>query len=194
MAIFRNHPQYLRPLMYGGLAMWLAGMIGASFATKVSVLRFVYLLLIGSIEDSSQAWQLILCQGVLPGLAAAIISFPTYIWCVLLTIILYILCLIHPLCLRVTQWFVDRRGIASGLIITGASLGGVCLPLMTDALLKRFGVPWTMRIWSAITAVLGLLALQFSRPRLPLDSDAPEARTVVSFRSILNRPFIALVR
>ncbi|THH18164.1 hypothetical protein EW146_g2774 [Bondarzewia mesenterica] len=152
MVIFQNRPQYLRLLMHFGLLMWLAGMLGASFATK--------------------AWQLIICQGVLPGLAAAIISFPTYIW--------------------VTHWFVKRRGLASGLIITGASLGGVCLPLFTDALLKRFGVPWTMRIWTLATGVLGTVALHFSRPRLPPGSKTPGARPVFKFRSMMKGPFLAV--
>lgn len=35
MAIFQNHPQHLRILMHFGLMLWLVGIVGASFATKV---------------------------------------------------------------------------------------------------------------------------------------------------------------
>ena len=93
-----------------------------------------------------------------------------------------------------TQWFIGRRGLALGLIITGASLGGVCLPLFTDALLKRFGVPWTMRIWVCMTAVLGVTALHFSRPRLPLVLNAPGAQPEFTSKTLLNAPFLIVVR
>ncbi|KAK7049881.1 hypothetical protein VNI00_005311 [Paramarasmius palmivorus] len=152
MMLFQRHPQYLRMVMFFGLSLWLIAMFCASFATSV--------------------WQLIICQGVLPGLSAAIISFPTYIW--------------------VTQWFVEKRGLASGLIITGASLGGVCLPLVLDVLLRRVGFPWTMRIWTFATAVLGTAALYFARPRLPLGAMTRGARPVFSIRALFRGQFLAV--
>ncbi|KAF9052588.1 major facilitator superfamily domain-containing protein [Rhodocollybia butyracea] len=146
MFAFQKRPQYFK------LLMWLAGIVGASFTTKV--------------------WVLIICQGVLPGLAAALISFPVYIW--------------------MTQWFVERRGLASGIMIAGASLGGVCLPLILSSLLGRFGVPWTMRIWASITLVIGTLAIYFSNPRLPPVSDTPGAKLVFSLRSFMSIQFLSI--
>ncbi|ESK81831.1 mfs monocarboxylate [Moniliophthora roreri MCA 2997] len=151
MALFQRHPQHLRVVMYFGLLLWLTGTFSASFASSV--------------------WQLIICQGVMPGLSAAIISFPTYIW--------------------VTQWFAEKRGLASGLIITGASLGGVCLPLTLDALLQRLGFAWTMRVWTLFTAVVGLAALHFARPRLPPGAMTRGAYPVFSFRTLFRGRFIA---
>lgn len=45
-----------------------------------------------------------------------------------------------------TTWFFRRRAAAFGIVASGSSLGGVCLPILMNHLIPRLGFPWTVRI------------------------------------------------
>lgn len=51
--------------------------------------------------------------------------------------------------------------------VGGAGLGGVFFSIITDALLNRFGLPWTFRILGFIFIVINLPAALLLRARLP---------------------------
>jgi MFS family permease len=46
----------------------------------------------------------------------------------------------------IQHWFLHRRGLATGLAISGGSFGGILFPLLLGALLPRIGFAWTMRV------------------------------------------------
>ncbi|KII90896.1 hypothetical protein PLICRDRAFT_39502 [Plicaturopsis crispa FD-325 SS-3] len=66
-----------------------------------------------------------------------------------------------------SEWFVERRGLASGVLFAGSASGGFILPLILPHLITTVGVAKTLRIISFV--VLGLLAplLPFVKGRLP---------------------------
>ncbi|KAJ3875671.1 MFS general substrate transporter [Lentinula edodes] len=75
-------------------------------------------------------WQFLLCQGILTGITAGIFTGP-------ITAIL-------------SQWFIQRRGLALGLYAAGSSMGGTVLPITARALIPLIGFPWTIRVFASI--------------------------------------------
>ncbi|OAA74546.1 major facilitator superfamily transporter [Akanthomyces lecanii RCEF 1005] len=65
----------------------------------------------------------------------------------------------------VGQYFRRRRGAATGLAMSGGSLGGVVFPLVFDRLVGRLGFAWTMRVIGLITVVLLLVGCATVRRR-----------------------------
>ncbi|TFK97079.1 MFS general substrate transporter [Pterulicium gracile] len=65
------------------------------------------------------------------------------------------------------EWFVKKRGLANGVIFSGAAVGGAVFPLIISALLARYSVQKSLQILSfSMTAVL-LPFLPFLKGRLP---------------------------
>ncbi|KAI0788869.1 major facilitator superfamily domain-containing protein [Abortiporus biennis] len=73
-----------------------------------------------------------------------------------------------PIISLLSDWFVERRGLAGGIIFAGAGAGGFVFPLVANALLERVGFRWTMRTLAALVLVFGGTSLLFVRPRVPL--------------------------
>ncbi|ORY55170.1 major facilitator superfamily domain-containing protein [Leucosporidium creatinivorum] len=111
----------------------------------------------GSMLVSSWAtavWHLILLQGVCGGIAGGVLYTPVLIW--------------------LSEWWVVRRGMASGIIFAGTGVGGFCLPFLIGGLLERVGFSWMCRIWALITFTIYVGCMFSLRPRLPVSK--PEQR------------------
>jgi MFS family permease len=69
--------------------------------------------------------------------------------------------------LCVNTWFLKKRGLAMGLMVSGSSLGGVCFPIMLKRLFSSVGFGWGVR--AAGFLVLGCLIIAnfLVRSRLP---------------------------
>lgn len=63
-------------------------------------------------------------------------------------------------------WFVKRRGLAVGIGSTGASVGGIVLPIALRHLIPQIGFPWAVRTMAFIVAAVLILPLVVSRQRL----------------------------
>ncbi|KAI0386854.1 MFS general substrate transporter [Hypomontagnella monticulosa] len=72
-----------------------------------------------------------------------------------------------PCILYMDEWFVQRKGLAYGIMWSGTGLAGVVLPLFLEALLHSFGFRTTLRIWSGILFALTTPLAFFIKPRLP---------------------------
>ncbi|KAI0788897.1 MFS general substrate transporter [Abortiporus biennis] len=107
----------------------------------------------------SQVWSLFLLQGVLFGIGGGMLYMPV----------------INLL----SEWFVEKRGLAGGIIFAGSGVGGFAFPLMVNALLNRVGFRWTLRIWAIGMVVIAGLALLGIQHRVPV----PKFR-----RGLANRP------
>ncbi|KAJ3080217.1 hypothetical protein HDU99_008969, partial [Rhizoclosmatium hyalinum] len=55
-----------------------------------------------------------------------------------------------------SQWFLKRRGLATGIAVSGSGFGGLVFSLLTGRLLESVGLAWTLRI-TAIICVVGML-------------------------------------
>ena len=54
------------------------------------------------------------------------------------------------------QWFSARLGIANGLVKAGGGVGATVLPLAAQALIDKFGLQWTFRIFGILVVATGI--------------------------------------
>ncbi|EEP83026.1 predicted protein [Uncinocarpus reesii 1704] len=66
----------------------------------------------------------------------------------------------------VSHFFDVRRGTATGIAISGASIGGIVLPLVFGSLAPQVGFAWTTRILALISLFLLIPGCIFIRSRL----------------------------
>ncbi|ORY51963.1 MFS general substrate transporter, partial [Rhizoclosmatium globosum] len=95
----------------------------------------------------TEVWQLMLTQGVLYGFGMSIAYFPA---------------VSVP-----SQWFDKKRGLATGIAVSGSGLGGLAMSLVTQKLLGSIGFAWTMRVTAIITFVGIITIIPLVRTRLP---------------------------
>ncbi|KAH9485839.1 Aspyridones efflux protein apdF [Psilocybe cubensis] len=97
---------------------------------------------------ATKVWQLIILQGIVFGIGAGVFYAPILIW--------------------LSDWFVERRGLAGGIIFGGSGVGGFVLPIAMGYLLKNVGFGWAIRTFGLVLGVCGGIALLGVNPRLPL--------------------------
>ncbi|KAJ2079917.1 hypothetical protein H4R24_003446 [Coemansia sp. RSA 988] len=94
-----------------------------------------------------EVWQLILTQGVLFGIGASFLFAPSIS--------------IAP------QWFDKYRGLASGVAVSGSSIGGLWFTAATQAMIDNLGAKWALRILGILTFVVtGIMNILYFR-RVP---------------------------
>lgn len=93
-----------------------------------------------------------------------------------------------PLLVYADQWFDKRKGLALGIIASGAGFGGLFLPLILNALLDSVGFRQTMCIWASVVFLLGVPLTWFVRPRVP--PAYTEKKQFWNFRAICSRFFV----
>ncbi|PWN47661.1 MFS general substrate transporter [Violaceomyces palustris] len=127
------------------------GRVFDAFGPKWLTLAGTLLLSFGLMMTSlgSQYWQLLLSQGVVVGLGAALLFYPSL--------------------LSVPSYFLRLRGLAVGIVAAGAALGGVVWPIALQKMFLRpeLGFAWTIRILGFVSLVLGLVATSLVKSRAP---------------------------
>ncbi|GAA5915155.1 uncharacterized protein JCM6883_001749 [Sporobolomyces salmoneus] len=96
---------------------------------------------------STKIWHLILLQGVLCGITGSI--------------------LYTPVVMHLNAWFVERRGLAGGIIFAGTGIGGATFPFLISKLLDTSGFSGMCRIWAGIAGVTTIGSVLFLQPRSP---------------------------
>ncbi|KIO32645.1 hypothetical protein M407DRAFT_66455, partial [Tulasnella calospora MUT 4182] len=89
--------------------------------------------------------------------------------------------LYFPVLTYLMEWFSVKRGLANGILFTGAGLGGVVVPFVTEVLLRRYGHKITFFIFAAIFGGLSLPAFAYAKPRLPVAQASTTAAVDKSF-------------
>lgn len=84
---------------------------------------------LGLLSLCKEYYQIMLCQGLLFGLACSGTSLPAVV--------------------SVSQWFSTKRGLAVGVASCGSSFGGVFYPIMVSKLIQSHGFPAALK-WSAL--------------------------------------------
>ncbi|PVH75956.1 MFS general substrate transporter [Cadophora sp. DSE1049] len=127
--------------------------------------------LIGS-SFSTKVWHLIIMQGVLYGIGFLIIY--------------------YPLLNMLNGWFVERRGLAYGIMFASSGIFGAGLPFLLEHLLYKYGYPTTLRIYSVAICVLVGPTLPLLHSRL---SDSLDFETNMRFdTSVFKKPtFLVIV-
>ncbi|GAA6064425.1 hypothetical protein JCM10212_001200 [Sporobolomyces blumeae] len=96
---------------------------------------------------ATEVWHLVVLQGGVAGIAGAVLYAP---------------CVSY-----LSEWFVDKRGLASGLIFSGTGLGGLAFPFLISKLLDRYGFAGMSRIWAAVVGVASIASVLAIEPRIP---------------------------
>lgn len=99
------------------------------------------------------------------------------------------------------QYFFVKRGAATGLAMSGGSLGGVMFPLIFDHLSDKLGFAWTTRVIGLITVVLLLIGCVTVRRRSsfakkqddPNKSILPDLRVLASLPVFLMTAGVFLI-
>lgn len=85
----------------------------------------------------------------------------------------------------VAHWFMERRGLATGIAFIGGGFGGVLFPLMIQSLLPQVGWGWSIRILGFVLLVLCAISAAFCRSRVP-----PRKGAATTWRETLPDPRI----
>ncbi|KAF5533978.1 monocarboxylate transporter 2 [Fusarium napiforme] len=84
------------------------------------------------------------------------------------------------------HWFMQNRGLATGLATTAGGIGGLCYPLAFSHLSRRIGFSWTMRCFALITLLCFLASLPLLKTRLPAN---PTSRLVLDWKGFKDTRF-----
>ncbi|KAH8823295.1 MFS general substrate transporter [Flagelloscypha sp. PMI_526] len=86
-----------------------------------------------------------------------------------------------------SEWFVEKRGMASGVIFAGTGVGGIFLPLIFSPLIARYGSRNTLRGYAICMGLMIAPLLPFLKGRLPISSvRGPLARSSGNRRAWKN--------
>ncbi|KAJ3949583.1 uncharacterized protein N0V96_000704 [Colletotrichum fioriniae] len=77
------------------------------------------------------------------------------------------------------QYFHRKRALAMGIVASGSSFGGVCLPIMFSKLIPTIGFPWALRVGALIMVICYTIAIAVSSSKRP-------KRKMRSFRDLLD--------
>ncbi|KAI9026750.1 major facilitator superfamily domain-containing protein [Hyaloraphidium curvatum] len=129
----------------GPLTGRFADKYGYRLATLIGSIVLLLAMVLASF--ATQLWQAYLTQGLLFGVSMSLAYFPN-ISCV-------------------PQWFSRRRGLAVGLAVSGAGLGGLAMSPAVQAMLASLGHAWTLRILGILGSSATFLSAVFLRTRVP---------------------------
>ncbi|KEI42790.1 uncharacterized protein L969DRAFT_14991 [Mixia osmundae IAM 14324] len=126
LAPLNRWPHRCKRLAIFGTIVYSAGLALASTCTK--------------------PWQLLITQGLITGLADALVYFTTFTW--------------------LTSYWVKRRDLAANISLAGAGVGGAVMPFVVHKLLDSYGYPTTLRALAVGTLVVRGSLLPFMHSRL----------------------------
>lgn len=113
----------------------------------VAVGSIVYVVAIFMTSLCKEYWQIFLAQGLAAGLGLGI----TFI----------------PIIGVIPHWFKRRRALATGIVVSGSSVGGICFPIMLNKLFASIGYAKGVRASGYIILGCMILANILVKPRIP---------------------------
>ncbi len=162
MAVFvRRYQHYRLYIIWIGWPLCILGLIAGSFASSLGPLIFT--------------------QGIMYGGECKSLSHVVYLiltWALAGFVIFY-----YPISSIVNEWWIAHRGMAFGVITSAAGASGIAMPLITEALLDRYGYRTTLRAIAVAMIVLTGPPIPPMRSRLPPSHASAVTRTAWSFAS-----------
>ncbi|KAI0666933.1 monocarboxylate permease [Trametes maxima] len=132
---------------------------GTKYLIPTGTIITVFSLMMVSLSQKDQAYQVYLSHGVLFGFGIAL--------------------LFNPAVAVLGHWFRKRRALAIGLTTGGSASGGVILPIVLEKLIPAVGFGWAVRIVGFILLGLLVISCVTIRTRLPLSGH-------LSFRTAID--------
>jgi MFS family permease len=159
-----------------------------------SVFMFLSLfpgIIVGPVFDANGPKWLLWPGSIAIVLGILLSSFATQYWHFMLTISIVTgiasSMIFGPCMAAVGHWFKERRGLAMGIVGTGAVSAGIVLPLLLQALLPIIGWGWTMRVMALVEMVCLLTSCLLVRTRLP---PAPSASMLPDLNMFRDKAFL----
>ncbi|KAH6661947.1 major facilitator superfamily domain-containing protein [Plectosphaerella plurivora] len=78
--------------------------------------------------------------------------------------------LYFPILRMLNEWFIERRGLAYGVMFAGGGFSGVGYPFLLEVLLSKYGYRTTLRAMAVALFVLVLPVIPLLKGRLPVAS------------------------
>lgn len=111
-------------------------------------------------------WQILLAQGICVGIGSG--------------------CLFIPSVAVVATYFSEKRALATGIAVSGGSIGGIILPITFRRFQPSIGFAWTTRVLAFIILALLLVSIAVMRTRLP----SKPGRALFESSALKSPPFI----
>lgn len=145
--------------MVGSFSGKLADQYGYSLMGACGSLVVMASLVLASF--STEFWHLLITQGFLFGLGISIAYFPA------LSII--------------AHWFEKKRGLATGIAVSGSGIGGLAMAPLTRVMITNLGWAWSLRISGLAGGAVVFVCALLLRRRLP-----PSPKGSFDFRKLLK--------
>ncbi|KAK9896959.1 MFS general substrate transporter [Cystobasidium minutum MCA 4210] len=100
-------------------------------------------------------YQIVLLQGILYAMGGTLLAWSSFA--------------------LIPEWFVRRRGLASGVCFAGTSVGGIFLPFLITLLLNKYGERVTLRALGVSVFILLAPVIPFIKRRVPYTSPKSSA-------------------
>lgn len=114
----------------------------------------------------NQYWQIFLAQGICVGIGFGMMFVPSIA--------------------LVSTYFLKNRSGALGVMVTGATVGGLVFPAIAEECLPSLGFGWTVRIMAFIQLACLVLCGLFFKPRLPPRKTGP----IVEWAAFRELPYM----
>jgi len=145
---------------------WTRAAISGAFSLYMILHGFLYILA-GKLNDRFGPRIVMTVCGVLLGLGYLLMSQISTIWQLYLVYGIIIGVAMSggfvPLVSTVARWFVKRRGLMTGFVVSGVGAGGIIMPQVANWLISDFGWRYSYTIIGVIALVLITVAAQFLR-------------------------------
>ncbi|KAF7347960.1 MFS general substrate transporter [Mycena sanguinolenta] len=139
--------QLMMPFLMGPIAGKIFDDGGFHAIEIVGGLIFTFSVFMLSLCKEDQYYQIFLAQGVGMGIGLGLTFLPS------------VSIVVHH--------FKRRRGLASGIVMSGSSIGATLFPIMTNHFLPRFGFSKTIRLTGIMVPVVLVIGNLMMRTRLP---------------------------
>ncbi|MCJ1441733.1 MAG: hypothetical protein MMC23_002225 [Stictis urceolatum] len=91
------------------------------------------------------------------------------------------LMLYYPIISFLNEWWIQRRGMAFGLLLSATGFSGVAMPFIADLLLHKYGFRTTLRAFAVAMVVLPGPLIPLLKGRLPPSEQSACTRTNWTF-------------
>jgi len=120
---------------------------------------------------ATKVWHLIVTQGLVYGIG--------------------FLVLYYALLSMLNEWFVERRGLAYGILFAAAGISGIGLPFLIEVVLKRWGLQLVLRAYAIVILVVIGPTLPLCRGRI-LSREEEGSKVKLDLGMLKNPVFLSL--
>jgi MFS family permease len=153
---------------------WSRAVISAPIAIS-GVINGLLSIMMGGLSDKLGPRRVVTLCGILAGAGYLLMSWVDNIWQLYVYLGVFVgsgMSVLVPLVSTIARWFVRRRTIMTGVVVSGGGVGGFIVPLVANWLISSYGWRQSYLILGIAFLVIILAAAQFLQR--PLQTGYPE--------------------